>query len=156
MERHDPIRPDAGHDADPVRIDVVIAIVTRGGKVLICQRPEGKSFGGFWEFPGGKREPCETIEQCLRRELKEELAIEVTPLRPLTTVDHDYPRGPIRLHPFVCAHAGGEVRPLACLRAEWIDPAQLNRYQFPPANDRLIAEAMEALSAPVDFPAGSP
>ena len=133
-------------DMDRRRIDVVIAIVTRGGKVLICQRPPGKSFAGYWEFPGGKREPDESIEQCLRRELREELAVDVTPLRALRTVDHDYPRGPIRLHPYVCLHAGGEPQLLACQRVAWVDPAALKDYQFPPANDGLIDEAIAYLS----------
>src|SRR6476469_3906122 len=95
------------------RTDVAIGIVTRAGKVLICQRPDGKSFAGYWEFPGGKREPGETIDQCLRRELREELAIEVTPTHALSPVDHDYPAGSIRLHPWVCTHDAGEPQPLA-------------------------------------------
>src|SRR3954454_21204073 len=108
-------------DVKQGRTDVVIGVVmgraaggaTRAGKVLICQRPEGKSFAGYWEFPGGKREPGETLEQCLRRELREELAIEVTPVHALSTLDHDYPRGPIRLHPWVCTHDDGEPQLLA-------------------------------------------
>jgi mutator protein MutT len=117
---------------DAHRTDVVIGIVARTGKVLICQRPEDKSFGGCWEFPGGKREPGETVEQCLRRELREELAIGVTPLRALTTLDHDYPRGKIRLHPYVCALAEGEPQWLACQEARWVEPRELVNYPFPP------------------------
>ena len=128
------------------RLDVVIAVVTRGGKVLICQRPAGKSFGGYWEFPGGKREPGETLETCLRREVLEELAIRVTPVRALTPVNHDYPRGPIRLHPFICAHESGEPQLLAVQDARWVEPAELRQYRFPPANDALIEEAIVCLS----------
>ena len=139
---------DVGSTAlDPPRTDVVIGIVTRAGKVLICRRPPGKSFAGFWEFPGGKREPGETIDQCLRRELTEELAISITPVHALATVDHDYPRGRIRLHPYVCRHDHGEPQPLACDRVLWVDPAALADYQFPPANDRLVAEVTAWLSA---------
>jgi mutator protein MutT len=139
------------------RTDVVIGIVGRAGQVLICQRPAGKSFAGFWEFPGGKREAGETIEQCLRRELREELAIEVTPVRALSTIDHDYPRGRIRLHPWLCDHHRGEPQLLAVQRVLWVEPLELKDYQFPPANDALIAEAIESLLAPrrhrkVDFP----
>lgn len=135
-------------DATPVgeRVDVVIAIITRGGKVLICQRSERGSFPGYWEFPGGKREPGETIADCLQREIFEELAIQITPTRALRTVDHDYPRGRIRLHPFVCAHRAGEPQRLASQDAVWVDPQNLPRYQFPPANDQLIQEAIACLA----------
>jgi mutator protein MutT len=131
---------------DDNRTDVAIAIITRAGKVLICQRPDGGSFAGYWEFPGGKREPDETVAQCLVREVHEELAIRVTPLHALRTVDHDYPRGRIRLHPYVCDHTDGEPQLLACQAAIWVDPPDLKRYQFPPANDRLIEEAVEYLA----------
>ena len=151
--------PPPTHADPPLRpapTDVVIGIVIRAGKVLICQRPEGKSFAGYWEFPGGKREPGETVEQCLRRELREELNIDVAPLHALSPIDHDYPRGPIRLHPFVCAHHGSEPLPLASQRILWVEPAALTEYQFPPANDALIAEVMAYLLSPpatasVDF-----
>jgi 8-oxo-dGTP diphosphatase/A/G-specific adenine glycosylase len=128
------------------RTDVVIAIITRAGKVLICQRPGGGTFPGYWEFPGGKREAGETIAMCLRREILEELAIEVTPTHALRTIDHDYPRGRIRLHPFICSHGTGEVKLLAAQNAAWVDPQELGQYQFPPANEPLIAEAIEWLN----------
>ena len=136
------------------RTDVVIGIVTHGGKVLICQRPVGKAFAGYWEFPGGKREPGETVEQCLRRELREELEIVVTPVRALATVDHDYPQGRIRLHPYVCTHDQGEPQLLACQGVLWVEPDQLKRYRFPPANDRLIEAAVAYLSSRVPLRPG--
>ena len=130
------------------RVDVVIGVVARGGRVLICQRPEGKSFGGYWEFPGGKREHDETCESCLRRELREELGIDVTPVRALTPVDHNYPRGRIRLVPFVCTQVDtAEPRPLECQRAVWIRPAELRDYHFPPANEALIEEVIAHFAA---------
>ena len=147
-------------DSPPVagRTDVVIGIVTRAGTVLICQRPDGKSFPRYWEFPGGKREPGETVEACLRRELREELAIDVSPVHGFPVVDNDYPGGKIRLHPFACTVVRGEPRPLACEQVRWVMPGELKDYQFPPANEELIAEVVEFLSggpasAPVDFPA---
>ena len=125
----------------------MIGIVTRAGRVLVCQRPEGRSFAGFWEFPGGKRERGETLEDCLRRELWEELALRVTPVGGLPTIDHDYPRGPIRLHPFVCTDAGSEPKLLACREARWVEPAGLRDYQFPPANDALIEDVIHYLES---------
>src|SRR5688572_29511955 len=73
------------------RVDVDIAIIARGGKVPICQRKADNTFGGCWEFPGGKREPGETAEQCLRRELEEELAVRARPIEALDVIEHDYP-----------------------------------------------------------------
>ena len=128
------------------RTDVAIAIITRAGKVLICQRANGGAFPGYWEFPGGKRKPGETLTSCLRREIREELAAEISPTHALRTIDHDYPHGRIRLHPFICSHADGEVKFLAAARGAWVDPQELHRYQFPPANERLIAEAVEWLN----------
>lgn len=139
-------------DADTTRVDVVIGVVTRLGKVLICRRPEGKSFAGYWEFPGGKREAGEAVEQCLRRELREELGIEATPVHRLSTIDHDYPKGAIRLHPYVCAHTHGEPQPLASQEVRWVEPRALSGYRFPPANDVLIAEVTEHLSGRPDRP----
>ena len=144
--------------------DVAIAIITRGGKVLICQRPDGGSFAGFWEFPGGKREPTESIADCLRREVREELAIDIRLVHALRPIDHDYPRGRIRLHPYVCTTGAAGPQLLACQDARWIDAGELKRYRFPPANDSLIEEAIEYLASnrasppegpPIDF-AGDP
>jgi mutator protein MutT len=133
---------------DAPRTDVAIAVIVRGGKVLVCQRPEGGSFAGYWEFPGGKREPGESVIDCLKREVHEELALRVEPVHALRPIDHDYPRGRIRLHPYVCTTDGAAPRLLACQAAEWIDPADLKRYRFPPANDALLDEAIAYLARP--------
>ena len=124
------------------RIDAAIAVVTREGKVLVCQRKEGDTLGGYWEFPGGKCEAGETLEQCLARELREELAIAARPLARLTTIEHDYPHALLRLHPFICELESGEVRHLECQASHWIDPLKLRDYRFPPANETLIEEAI--------------
>ena len=76
-------------------------MVCRDRKVLVCQRKDVDTFGGFWEFPGGKQELGETLEQCLARELREELAIAARPIARLSTVGHDCANVQIRLHPFV-------------------------------------------------------
>jgi mutator protein MutT len=125
---------------------VAIAIIARGGRVLICQRPPGGSFAGYWEFPGGKREANETIAKCLVREVREELAIEVRPVCALRTIDHDYPCRSIRLHPYVCDHVEGETQLLACQAARWVQPPELRHYQFPPANEQLVEEVIERLT----------
>ena len=127
------------------RIDVAIAVVRRGNRILICQRKDDDTLGGFWEFPGGKRERGETLETCLARELMEEVAIKVTVVQPLTTIQHNYPHGQILLHPFLCDHVEGEPKTIECQRLQWINPAALSDFRFPPANEPLLEEIAEAM-----------
>ena len=129
------------------RIDAAIAIVVRAGKILVCQRKAEDTFGGYWEFPGGKQEAGETLEQCLARELREELNIAARPTLLLTPVLHDYPEVLLRLHPFLCEHESGDPELLECQDTRWIDPADLRDYRFPPANESLIEQIIEELSA---------
>ena len=138
---------NAGQTPSPSpQIDVVIGVVVRtDGHVLICQRrPEGH-LGGYWEFPGGKRELGESLEQCLVRELEEELAIRVQPVCALDIIEHEYPAVRVRLHPYLCG-TDGVPHPIGCQRLEWIAPTSLLDYRFPPANDVLIAQLVRRLS----------
>ena len=128
------------------RIDAAIAIIHRNQTILVCQRKANDTLGGYWEFPGGKCEDGETLEQCLSRELREELAIAARPVARLTTVEHDYPTVLVRLHPFVCEHEAGEPQHLECQASAWIDPPALREYTFPPANETLIEEVIEYFS----------
>ena len=127
------------------RVDVALAVVCRDGQVLICRRRQADRLGGYWEFPGGKTEPGETIAQALARELKEELDIQAEPIMALPMIEHDYPDILVRLHPFLCAHKAGEPTPLACEQTMWITPNQLCDYPFPPANVELIEQVIAAL-----------
>ena len=129
--------------------DVAVAILYRSGMVLVCQRKAHRPLGGYWEFPGGKREPDETIEDCLIRELREELAVLVRPVAALTPIEHTYSHARVRLHPFVCVldPASGTPQPIECQAAVWVEPARLRDYRFPPANDRLLDEAIAYLAA---------
>jgi 8-oxo-dGTP diphosphatase len=81
-------------------VDVAIGIIVRSGKFLICQRRAEGALAGFWEFPGGKQEPAEAIEQALARELKEELGIEVRTIEAMPPIEFDYSSMLIRLHSF--------------------------------------------------------
>ena len=137
-------------NAEKQQIDAPIAIVVRDRLVLICQRKDDDALGGYWEFPGGKCELGETLEQCLARELREEIDITATPAQRLATIEHDYPDALVRLHPFVCRHVEGEPKLIECQDARWIEPAALRDYQFPPANETLLDEVIELL-ATVDF-----
>jgi mutator protein MutT len=127
------------------KIDAPIAIVVRDRRVLITQRKADDTLGGYWEFPGGKCGLGETLEQCLARELREEIDIVAHPLQRLTTIEHDYPAAVVRLHPIICAHVEGEPKLIECQAARWIDPLALRDYQFPPANDTLLDEVIKLL-----------
>jgi mutator protein MutT len=126
-------------------VDVDIAIVTNGVYVLICRRRDDAPLGGFWEFPGGKREPGETSEVCVIREVYEEVGIEVRPTRPLDVIEHAYPDVCVRLHPHVCEHVAGDARAIECQEVRWVEPAALRDYRFPPANDALIERLQSEL-----------
>jgi mutator protein MutT len=125
------------------QIDAAIAVVTRGGRILVCQRHDTDTFGGYWEFPGGKREPGETLHQCLARELMEELAIRAKPIAELTLIEHNYPHARVRLFPFVCElDEGIEPRAIECQAMGWIAPSTVKGFKFPPANDSLLDEVI--------------
>ncbi len=130
------------------RIDVAIAVVVRQGKVLITRRKEDALLGGLWEFPGGKCEAHETIQQCLVRELWEELELQVRPTVTLSPINHSYAKFEVCLHPFICLIDGGKMKLIGCQDARWVEAEQLREYEFPPANAPLIEEVIRALTAP--------
>lgn len=128
------------------QIEVAIGIVHHDQRILICKRGQQGPLAGFWEFPGGKREPDEMIEECLKRELQEELAITILPVRALECIEHTYPHALVRLYPFICRLVAGRPIPLACEELRWIAPEELHLYSFPPANDELIPRIVALLS----------
>jgi mutator protein MutT len=119
-------------------VEVAAGLVFRGPKLLITQRYPGAHLGGLWEFPGGKREPDETFEDCLRRELAEELGIEVTVGRLIETVLHDYGEKSILLKFYHCAWLRHEPTTLACHAFTWVDRQQITTFHFPAADARLL------------------
>ncbi|MCC6423436.1 MAG: 8-oxo-dGTP diphosphatase MutT [Phycisphaerales bacterium] len=127
-------------------VDVAIAIIHHENRLLICQRRPDGPLAGYWEFPGGKRNENETLQQCLQRELQEELAIVVKPIQSLPCIEHTYSHAHVRLYPFICQLESGEPQPLACADFRWINPVDLPEYQFPPANDDLIPQIITLLT----------
>jgi mutator protein MutT len=132
-----------------VAVAVVFAREEAGGgrKLLVCRRKADSVLGGYWEFPGGKCEPGETLEACACREVREETGLEVRVVRALGAIEHDYPHARVRLHPFVCEHAGGELRPLQVAEAKWIAAAEVAGYRFPEANAGLVAQIARGYAA---------
>ena len=118
--------------------DVAAALVFRGGKLLITQRNAEAHLGGLWEFPGGKREPDETFEECLARELREELGIEVIVGELVESLTHQYPDKAVHLRFFRCRWLEHEPQPLGCAAFKWVTAGELNRYAFPAADARLL------------------
>jgi mutator protein MutT len=119
-------------------VEVGLGIVVRAGQILICRRRSNGSFGGYWEFPGGKIEPGETAAECVRRELREELDITVTPVRGLDVIEHEYPKARVRLHPFLCRHDAGEPTAVSAAEFVWVIPPALRDYRFPGGNRGLV------------------
>lgn len=121
-------------------IEVSAGLVFRSGKVLITRRRAKDHLGGLWEFPGGKREGEESDEACLRRELREELGIEVEVKELIESIQHNYQEKSVHLKFFRCLLAKGEPLPLGCDAVSWVTAAQLADYAFPEADFRLLGK----------------
>ncbi len=117
------------------------ALVDVDGRVLICQRPEGKQLAGLWEFPGGKLEPGETPEACLIRELNEELGIEVKAacLAPFVFASHSYDDFHLLMPLYLCRRWEGFVQRREHQALAWVEPMKLADYPMPPADAPLVA-----------------
>ena len=117
-----------------------VALIDADGRVLLAQRPEGKSLAGLWEFPGGKVEPGETPEAALIRELKEELGIDTwsSCLAPLTFASHSYDDFHLLMPLYACRKWQGTVRSLEGQQLAWVKPNKLRDYPMPPADLPLI------------------
>jgi mutator protein MutT len=125
-------------------IHVAAGLVFDRGRLLITQRRTGDHLGGLWEFPGGKLEAGETFEECLARELREELGIEVRVGGELEDLTHAYAEKTVRLKFFRCELAAGIPQALHCENLAWITRAELPSYDFPAADARLI-QKLESL-----------
>jgi len=125
----------------PIILVAAVALFDADGRVLIAQRPEGKSMAGLWEFPGGKVEDGETPEAALIRELKEELAVDTVEscLAPFTFASHAYDDFHLLMPLFVCRKWEGRVTPMENQQIKWVMPMRLGDYPMPPADKPLIA-----------------
>src|ERR1700679_940934 len=134
-------------------LEVGAALIYRGGQYLITQRKAEDSFGGFWELPGGKREPGEDMEDCVRRELKEELDLTVTILGFFRIVVYPYPHRLVKLHIYWCSIAPDAVpNAIECQAYAWVDPKDLATRPFPEAHQERIRELTQKPAAKQSFP----
>lgn len=138
---------DQSRMARQLVIVVACALVDADGRVLIAQRPEGKSMAGLWEFPGGKLEPGETLEAALIRELKEELAIdtETACLAPLTFASHAYEEFDLLMPLYVCRKWKGTPRAIEHQAIRWVRAGELRTFDMPPADEPLIAHLCDLI-----------
>jgi 8-oxo-dGTP diphosphatase len=122
-------------------VPVVCAIIVRGDRILLAQRPPDKKLGGLWEFPGGKVEAGESAEDALHRELQEELGCTVRITQALSPFVHAYAWGRIELIPFVCELAEGSPEPHAHEHTAlvWVERGELLSYELAPADVPLVA-----------------
>ncbi len=123
-------------------VEIALAVVRHGDRVLIGQRPEGPPLAGYWEFSGGKILPDETPQEAAARECREETGLEIRVGALLSLVDHQYEHGRVRLHFFAAEPLEAARPPAGPFR--WIAIADLPAYRFPPANAGLIQQISTA------------
>lgn len=125
----------------PILLVAACALVDADGRVLLCQRPEGKQLAGLWEFPGGKVEAGETPEACLIRELQEELGITVAHacLAPFVFASHEYESFHLLMPLYLCRRWEGQVTRHEHAALAWVKPHRMGDYPMPPADAPLVA-----------------
>lgn len=119
------------------RIGVAV-IYNQAGEILIDRRLPGGVMGGLWEFPGGKIEDNETIEACVKREVKEELGVDIRVREHLITLDYDYAQFTVTLNVYKCDLVAGKPQPLECAEVRWVNLEQISGFTFPEANYGII------------------
>ena len=142
------MRENAGSASSEAAVDVAVAVLEQpGGSVLLARRPRGKVYAGYWEFPGGKVEPGESVRDALQREIREELCIEVSRASPWITRVFTYPHATVRLHFFRIRAWDGEPRAIEHEGLAWQAPHAVTVQPMLPANGPVLS----ALALPVEY-----
>jgi len=119
-------------------IHVSAGLIQKNSRFLISKRPEGGHLEGYWEFPGGKQEKGERIQQCLEREIEEELGLQVKAGQVALTIEHEYETKIISLHVMDCTILAGEPRAIECQEFKWVAPEDFRKFVFPPPDIKVI------------------
>ncbi|MDZ4806022.1 MAG: 8-oxo-dGTP diphosphatase MutT [Candidatus Eisenbacteria bacterium] len=125
-------------------MEVAAGVIRQGEYVLIARRLAEAHLGGFWEFPGGTREDGESLEECLVREIKEELDLTVRVGRLALTVRQEYPDRSLDLHFYLCTPVAGTPAAIGCAEFRWVTLRELSDFEFPPADLPLIEQLQAA------------
>ena len=120
-----------------------VALIRDGRRFLISQRRRDDSFGSLWEFPGGKKKRNESFEECVKREVQEEVGLEVAVHEKLMELKREYHERIIWLNFYLCTKVSGEPTPVECQKVLWADVDELFTYDFPPAQDQVINKLLE-------------
>ncbi len=126
-------------------IQVAVALIQQEDRYLIAQRLDSSPLGGYWEFPGGKCMPGESYEDCVKREISEELGVDAEVVGLYRVIEHVYPDQTVLLYFYRCRIKSGEPRALVCQEIRWAKREELGQYRFPPANAELIQELMSEI-----------
>ena len=122
------------------------ALVDVDGRVLICQRPEGKQLAGLWEFPGGKVEPGETVVEALKREVKHRVGVEILPGAQISSVAHAYEHYTVELHLYDCRITLGEPAAVNVQQFRWVESAEFEDLPFTPADEASMSKLLGLIS----------
>ncbi|HEU4394811.1 MAG TPA: (deoxy)nucleoside triphosphate pyrophosphohydrolase, partial [Planctomycetota bacterium] len=129
------------------RHEVAAGILWDGERVLIAKRHEDDHQGGRWEFPGGKRRGHESIEECLKREMLEEIGVEVDVGRLWRALTHVYPDRTVTLYFHLCESRSGTPRPIECAEVRWVSPGALRELRFVEGDIQVLPDLVRDLTA---------
>jgi len=130
-----------------IKLVVACALINEYGKVLINERPVGKDYAGYWEFPGGKVDESETPEEAIIRELKEEINIDVTGscLAPLSFTEKQYDNYYVVVLLYVCRRWNGHIMPMEEQELAWVNPVEIDNFNLLPADKSFFASLRELI-----------